>query len=84
LETIVDAITRVAPTEKLTVTSIPVENAAIIQPQFKRLNSKELDQLGSDFARLRQLTYDDFVAKQAVVDAQANRDITTACYDATC
>jgi hypothetical protein len=84
LETIVDAITPGAPTEKPTVTCIPVESLAIIKPEFKRLNSKELDQLGSDVTRLRQLTHDDFVAKQAVADAQATRDITTTCYYATC
>ncbi len=79
-----DAITPVAATEKPTVTSNPVKNAAVIQPEFERLNSKKLDQLGSDVARLRQLTHDDFVAKQAVADAQATRDAASACYIATC
>ncbi len=84
-ETIVDAIKPVAATEKPTVTCNPVANLVDIKPGvFKRLKSKELDQLGSDVARLRQLTHDDFVAKQAVADAQATRDISSACYTATC
>jgi hypothetical protein len=55
-----------------------------IKPPFKRLKSKELDQLGFDVAALRQLTHDDLVAKQAVADAKATNMTTSACYITTC
>jgi hypothetical protein len=43
-----------------------------------------LDQLGFDVATLRQLTHDDFIAKQAVADAKATNMATSACYISTC
>jgi hypothetical protein len=84
LETIVDALTSVAPTEKPIVTRTPLSVSVDIKPPFKRLKSKELDQLGFDVAALRQLTHDDLVAKQAIADAKATNMATSACYITTC
>jgi hypothetical protein len=55
-----------------------------INPQFKRLKSKELDQLGFDVAALRQLTHNNLVAKQAVADAKSSNMTTYACYITIC
>jgi hypothetical protein len=84
LETIVDAITSVSSTANPTVQRTQSPDSADIKPTFKRLEPKELDQLGFDVAALRQLTHDDLVAKQAVSDAQAPSLATSACYLSTC